>query len=348
MLQWKLVKVCSLCALVLTLSITACDQGAILQDAVGMVVDKTSEVQSSSEQDGGLRDAVIKAIDKTSEVQSFRSTTNKVIFSDNYVRSYSSLREHAAACTSHSSQITVETRLGNVTALPFDRDILVDWYGDWDLETGLPIKWSESIVIGGSGRMRSSSHPNWSFVLVSCVAGFLPLHNELKLYRFLIDLERLPDEDINGVNCSHYRGSVDFNSYVDWRIEETEGLSIVSVTGTISWQEKLERMRRSEAIAEFWVDGADYIRQLKTEKRSLSLAASGEEWTTEIMVTRYSDFNESIDIELPEETVPLYPVPTPTPTPWPTTTPTLWPPPPPTSWPSPMPTTTPTPTPGPT
>ena len=196
MSQWILVTVCTVCALLSTLSLTACDQ------------------------DASLRDAVVRAIDKTSEVQSFRSTTNKVIFTDNYVRSYSSVMEHAAVfCTFHSSQITVETRVGNATTLPFDRD--------WYLEAGIPIKWSEWIVVGGSGDIRSSSQPKWCPAFVDCAVSEPPLHSELQLYRFLINLEKLPAEDITGVNCSHYRGSVDFNSYVDWRIEENRDLPMV-------------------------------------------------------------------------------------------------------------------------
>ena len=74
-------------------------------------------------------------------------------------------------------------------------------------------------------------------------------------------------------------------------------------------------MRRSEAIAEFWIDEEDYIRQWKAELRSLALTNNKEEWNTEIRITRYFDFNESIDIEPPERPVPTYPTPTPTPAP---------------------------------
>jgi hypothetical protein len=80
--------------------------------------------------------------------------------------------------------------------------------------------------------------------------------------------------------------------------------------------ESMERMRRSEAIAEFWIDEEGYIRQLKTEKRFLNaLTGAQDEWTTEVTVTRYSDFDQSITIEPPPAPPSTFPTPTPTPSP---------------------------------
>ena len=115
---------------------------------------------------------------------------------------------------------------------------------------------------------------------------------------------------------------MDFDSYVDEQIEEAGNNTMIWIgegaTEHITWQEQLGIMRRSEATVEFWIDEENYVRQLKIEERSLAITDNGEEWTTEIVVTRYSDFNKSIKIELPSQQAPVYPTPTPTPAPQPT------------------------------
>jgi len=275
-------KVCLICSSVLVLSLTACYQGS------------------------GVRDTIIRAIDKTGAVQTYRSTTHKTTITNDYVQSYSSQYECGGWCTFHSSQVVTETRIGNLSALPLDEDGYL--FGDWYLEAGIPITWSESIVVDSLGRSRSSGHPTWGLVLVSCAMPADPessgaLYTALWRYRFLMNLEKMSDEDINGISCSHYRGNLDFDSYVDEQIEEAGNNTMIWIgegaTGNITWQEHLEIMRRWEATVEFWIDEEDYIRQLKIEERLLTIKDSGEEWTTEIVVTRYSDFNESINIELP-------------------------------------------------
>ncbi len=81
----------------------------------------------------------------------------------------------------------------------------------------------------------------------------------------------------------------------------------------IDW---MEMTRQNEAVAEFWIDEEGYIRQLKTEKRSLAGPNGGQdEWTTEITVIRYSDFNQPITIEPPPAPPSTSPTPTPTPSP---------------------------------
>ena len=294
-------------------------------------------------QKDGSHDTVVKAIDKTIEVNSFRSSTNKILIIDSYVQSYSATAEYSNWCSFHSYQITAENRAGNATAMPFDKD--------WYLEPGSPTKWSEVIVIGSHGYYRSSEHPSWGLVLVECMGGYSPLNQELYPSEFLINLERLQDEEIGGVNCKHYRGKVDYDAYVNMQIEETKKLQetpviLIEGGGNVSWMEWIEKTRQNEAVAEFWIDGEGYIRQLKTEKRFLAEPTGAQdEWTTEVTITRYSDFNQPITIEPPPAPPSTFPTPTPTPTPTveptPTPTPTLMPTPPVTPAPTPTPTPSP-------
>jgi len=301
MSQWNFVKVRLICFMVLVVSLAACNQNS------------------------DIGDIIIRAIDKTSAVQTYRSTTHKTTITNDYVRAYSSQYECGGWCTFHSSQIMTETRIGNLSALPLDEDGYL--FGDWYLEAGIPITWSESIVVDSHGRSRSSGHPIWGLVLASCAIPADPessgaLYTALWRYRFLVNLEKMSDENISGISCSHYRGNLDFDSYVDEQIEEAGNNTMIWIgegaTEHITWQEQLGIMRRSEATVEFWIDEENYVRQLKIEERSLAITDNGEEWTTEIVVTRYSDFNKSIKIELPSQQAPVYPTPTPTPAPQPT------------------------------
>jgi hypothetical protein len=181
--------------------------------------------------------------------------------------------------------------------------------GTWYSEAGIPVTWSECIVVGSSGCYRSSGHPIWNnSLIVDCAipqdsetSGALYL--ELWRYRFLTNLEKISDENIDGINCSHYFGNLDFDYYADMAIEEAGNNTVIwlgeGATGNITLQEYLDILRRGEATIEFWIDEEDYIRQLKVEECSLATAADAEEWPTESTVTRYSDFNELINIELP-------------------------------------------------
>jgi len=266
-------------------------------------------------QKDGLRSEIINSIDKMSSVESFRSTTNKVTITDSYVQSYSATVESAGRCSNHSYEIIVENRVGNGTTEPFGKN--------WYLEPGTPTSWQESILIGSTGYWRSSEHPSWGLVLVECMGGYTPLYSELYLYRFLGSIEELTTENIGNVSCRHYKGNVDYDAYVDRQIEETKKLQenpvlLIEDERIASWIEEIEKTRQNEneAVAEFWVDEEGYIRQLKTEKRSLNVPTdTQDEWTTEVTVIRYSDFNQSITIEPPPAPPITGPTPTPTPSP---------------------------------
>ena len=124
------------------------------------------------------------------------------------------------------------------------------------------------------------------------------LENMLHPLNWLVDLERLQDEEIDGVPCSHYRAKFDSNSYADTmetRAQEEYG----QTTEMIS--EYSELIRQWEMDIELWVDGDDYIRQLKTEGRFPdNPSASTMQWGSLSNIMRYFDFNEPICIEPPE------------------------------------------------
>ena len=263
-------------------------------------------------QKDGSHSEITNAIDKMSGVDHFRSTVNRIAITNGYVQSYSATEEYLGNCHYHKYEITVENHAGNVTTEPFGRN--------WYLEPGSPTKWSEAILIGSHWYYRNSEHPNWGLGLAECMGGYSPLYSELYLYRFLGSIEELTTENIGNVSCRHYKGNVDYDAYVDRQIEETKKLQenpvlLIEDERIASWIEEIEKTRQNEAVAEFWIDEEGYIRQLKSEKRSLvDPIVSKDEWT-EVTVIRYSDFNQPITIEPPPALPSTFPTPTPTPSP---------------------------------
>jgi len=123
----------------------------------------------------------------------------------------------------------------------------------------------------------------------------------LDILNWLIDIERLPDEAVDGVTCSHYRGRVDRNSYVDMLIETYWLKGGISELDPVVLK-GFDRMRRQEIDVDLWIDGEDYIRQFRTDARfPMPDSDTGEEvWGTGVDTVRYFDFNEPIVIEPPD------------------------------------------------
>jgi len=161
--------------------------------------------------------------------------------------------------------------------------------------------WSEAISIGDESYIRSSEEPQWchtpcqyddgSQVDVSSIS----LEKELEPLNWLVDLEELPGEVIDGVVCLHYRGRVDMDAYIDMLKERAE-----REYGQIP--EHSEEMRRWMMDFELWVEKDSYlIWQLQGELRfTIINPDTGEEdLVTESQTLRFYDFNQPIVIEPP-------------------------------------------------
>jgi len=225
-----------------------------------------------------LQDAITRAITKTSEANSYRSAGNSTSYEDSITSRQSSEAEYAAPDRSHS----LETAIRGATT------------SSWEI-----------IAIGDKAYMRTSHKPQWLVCEVYTdmppdrepkpgTTCFLPVHTlerDLERFNYLVKLEKLPDEEIGGVNCSHYGGNVDYGAWLDMRMKRCpecyEGIP----------PESLELMRQQELSTEFWIDEDDYIRQHRTEGR---FRTSDEKWITGFGVTRYFDIGEPICIEPPE------------------------------------------------
>ena len=264
-------------AILMILPYLACDQGASLQDAIA------------------------RAITKTSEAGSYHSAGNSTTYTDNITYEGSSEVEYAAPDRWHLLETVIVDGGENVTTTISSNggNVTVTAGGGW----------FETIVVGDKGYVRSQREPRWRICEVytpdsqppprptpgtgACQVSIQTSDKQLELLNYLVELEKLPDEEIDGVNCSHYRGEIDQDSYVDMlRERDKEWYAQIP-------PENLELMRRREIVVELWIDGDDYIRQQGTEFRSPD-PISQEKWVTGLSTTRYFDFNEPICIEPPE------------------------------------------------
>lgn len=151
--------------------------------------------------------------------------------------------------------------------------------------------WCEVTKIGDKSYVRTSDEVEWGGGKSDVTCAVLPIAEALEPLDSLIDLEQLPDEQIDGVDCFHYRGKVDLDSLV-WK----------TWMGYQHTPEFLEVMRRASIDVELWVGKDDYlIRQMITTIRfPASEPGTGEEERgTQTTIMRFYDFNKPIAIEPP-------------------------------------------------
>ena len=157
---------------------------------------------------------------------------------------------------------------------------------------------TSSLMTGGSSRTTAPDPTPRATSTGTCAVARVSSGDSLDR---LINVEKLPDEAVDGVPCSHYRGNVDRDSYVDALIETYEREGVISELGPL-FLKNLELMRRQEIVVEIWIDGEDYMRQVRTDARiPRPDPDTGEEvWGTGVTIERYFDFNEPIVIEPPD------------------------------------------------
>jgi hypothetical protein len=122
------------------------------------------------------------------------------------------------------------------------------------------------------------------------------------MFRFidsLTDLKALLSEQIDGVDCFQYRGRVD----MDRAAEEQKAQLDPSTPGYGDILKSLESQRQQKIEAEFWIGEKDYlIRQVKLDMEipQMMKRASEVKWSSSTSLIKYRDFNEPVDIELPQ------------------------------------------------
>jgi hypothetical protein len=156
-------------------------------------------------------------------------------------------------------------------------------------ETGT---WCEATRIGEQTYVRASDMPESGAAVSEVACVMLPIAEALEPLDLLIDLEQLPDEEIDNVQCLHYRGKIDMDAFV--KREAKMGSQLPP--------ELLELMRRGSMEVELWVGKDDYlIRQMKRldHMPEWEAGTADEKWMRQSTVERFYDFNEPISIEPP-------------------------------------------------
>ena len=178
---------------------------------------------------------------------------------------------------------TVLATYAEVAYAPPDRFHLTLSMGDWT---------REYIHIGESYYERETGTPVYSGTQVIFFSTYVP-HKEATLHELeqLIDVEALPDEKIDGVECYRLRGRYDEPS-----IDEKMADVIKEQVTEEEYQLLMEQYDwdSTEMTLDFWISKDDYlIRKVQYETRN----QGGEVIRTETMT--YYDFNQPIVIEPP-------------------------------------------------
>ena len=121
----------------------------------------------------------------------------------------------------------------------------------------------------------------------------------------LTNIERLPDEEINGRDCWHFRALSTMDTWIEGQTTAIESMEAPD------WYreqrlEALDGMRRWTNTVELWIDKEDYfMRQNKSESRTAhpDPESGEEEWVTSRVLIQYYDFNAPIEIEPPLDVV---------------------------------------------
>ncbi len=126
----------------------------------------------------------------------------------------------------------------------------------------------------------------------------------LDLLDELTAVEKLPEEEIEGIRCLHYIGRLDIEKRIEElkrNIQKSSTESDIPVMSDEQMEEVFEGMRSIDISYELWIGKDDYLlRQMKVEQTGPS-GDDGEDMFVS-MVMRYSDFNQPIVIEPPLDT----------------------------------------------
>lgn len=164
----------------------------------------------------------------------------------------------------------------------------------------------EFIIIGDKQYTRERNGTQSGTVYgISMSGSILSKEDTLELLDTLTDLEKLPDEEIKGIDCLHYQGRVNIARMIEAQMANLDPEQPGYEEIKEALEQQLEWQSKVRIEVELWVGSGDYlIRQMKNDMKVPRIPpepASGEpqEWDTSSSIVRYYDFNEPITIEPP-------------------------------------------------
>jgi hypothetical protein len=162
----------------------------------------------------------------------------------------------------------------------------------------------EGIIIGQTEYHRVTDSDSWEVsewpaAMASARTNWAV--STVEIIDSLIGVVELRDEEIDGVSCFHYRGSVDMESQVQEQIANLDP----TLPGYEEMMRTIEQQLQWEQSVEFWIGKEDYLlRQMEVyQDMSYTENAGGdtesEERVTANYTLRFFDFNQPITIEPP-------------------------------------------------
>jgi hypothetical protein len=159
---------------------------------------------------------------------------------------------------------------------------------------------NEFITANGTQYVKSS---NISTIMMTAFAQntytFLTVKYSLNSLDMLVKPEPLPPEEINGVNCFHYSGTVDLAGQMEEMMRESLDPSQPDYEQSLEKLEgELERLRETTIDYEIWIGQEDLlVRQMKYTSRTPSEAEAT--WDTSETTIQIYDINQPIEVEPP-------------------------------------------------
>ena len=221
------------------------------------------------------QEVITKAIDATNELQTYRFEMMGTMTMDGETSQGSMSAEFVSPDRLHVTTTSDgETEEGIIIG---QTQYQLSHSGEWEMR-----EWSAALV--------AISTPRSNFALVT-----------VEILDTLVSLVKLGDEKIDGVICSHYRGSVDIEAQVEEQIANLDP----SQPYYDDLVKSIEQRLQSEQNVEFWIGKKDYLlRQVEIYQEMVYTENTGEdtESQTHAIATtnvRFHDFNQSITIEPP-------------------------------------------------
>jgi outer membrane lipoprotein-sorting protein len=144
----------------------------------------------------------------------------------------------------------------------------------------------EIIIIGDTKYVRNP--PNHRLTLADLIPSAPAKGEALQILQSLDNLEKLPQERIEGKVCLHFKGNID----MERRIMQVKNTLDPRNAGYAETLRQLEGLREVKAEVEVWIDKADYFIR-KVEQNTVSPQG---QYTS---VNTYRNFNQPVTIDPP-------------------------------------------------
>jgi len=159
----------------------------------------------------------------------------------------------------------------------------------------------EFIVIGEKQYVKNTSMSrNLISATITGFSSLLKKETTLSYLDMLTDIEELPDENINGTDTIHYRGTIDIEQQIAEArrsIQEARDRNSAERPTDEEIDRDLDGMRSVNTIIELWIGKDDYLIRKMTMARQVR--DSGVWDTSSLTSFEFYDFNEPIVIEPP-------------------------------------------------